>query len=356
METVLKTIALGAAALVLSGGVAAQSSPVTLYGLIDFGVEHVLGAQGQTRTGFGALASRWGVRGTEALGGGLRATFHLEGGFSANNGTVSNGNRHFGRWATVGLAGPWGEVKLGRQLTMLIPAMMDSDTFGPSWYGSGSLDSYLPNARADNAVSYQGKFGGLDVGATFSLGRDVVNNGGPTGTNCPGENGTCREASVMLRYRSKDWGLSYGHEYLQGGPGAVGGLTSGDLKDRRNVVGAYLMVHEAVKLSAGLMRRSNDGRPTDRYSDMAYVGGQYSFTTATSLDLQALRLSFKQSNKSTNSLVARVTHRLSKRSSLYAMASQVRNSATSTVTVSPRLASTPGMNQTGVILGMTHSF
>lgn len=33
-------------------------------------------------------------------------------------------------------------------------------------YGSSSLDNYLPNARADNAIGYTGKFGGFTVGAT----------------------------------------------------------------------------------------------------------------------------------------------------------------------------------------------
>jgi predicted porin len=41
--------------------------------------------------------SRWGVFGTEDLGGGLKAVFRLESGFDVNNGSMSQGSRLFGR-------------------------------------------------------------------------------------------------------------------------------------------------------------------------------------------------------------------------------------------------------------------
>ena len=66
----------------LVGTASAQS--VTLFGLIDVAVEHVtkVGASGRGLYRMpsltGRLPSRWGVRGSEGLGGGLRAVFTLE--------------------------------------------------------------------------------------------------------------------------------------------------------------------------------------------------------------------------------------------------------------------------------------
>ncbi|KAG1161867.1 hypothetical protein G6F35_019101 [Rhizopus arrhizus] len=60
--------------------------------------------------------SRFGLRGTEDLGDGLSAVFTLESGFTANNGNRSQGDRLFGRQATVGLSSDqWGLLELGRQ-------------------------------------------------------------------------------------------------------------------------------------------------------------------------------------------------------------------------------------------------
>jgi predicted porin len=353
----MKNMAGGLLALTLSAAAVAQTT--TIYGVVDVGIEIPSGPTAVKRMGFGTEASKWGFRGTEDLGGGLRATYQIEGGFSADDGTASNGGRAWGRYSTVGIAGSWGEVKLGRQLTMLIPAMMHSDSFGPSWYGIGTLDSYLPNARADNAIGYMGRFGAMDIGATFSTGRDVLKNGRPTGTNCPegsADGGACREASLMVRYSTKSWGLAYGVDQISGGANAFGGLTSSDLKDRRSVLGGYFMIQKNFRLSGGILHRLNDGNMSDRSSKISYLNGKYDLTEATSLDAEVLNLKFKQSSASANYFIARVTHKLSKRTSLYAMAARIENSNNLKIAVSPGLPSTLGMKQNGVILGVKHAF
>src|SRR6267154_4270358 len=168
----------------------AQSS-VTLYGIMDTGIEyvshanaagdHVVRMPGIT----GEIPSRWGLRGAEDLGGGYKAVFALESGFNTRGGDSGQGGRLFGRQAWVGIASPYGQLSLGRQYTMTYWAMADSDILGPDIYGSGSLDSYLPNARSDNTIGYKGTFHGLTVGATYSFGRDSAGTG-----NSPGQ-GTC---------------------------------------------------------------------------------------------------------------------------------------------------------------------
>ncbi|MET5021216.1 porin, partial [Burkholderia pseudomallei] len=54
----------------------------------------------------GELASRWGLRGVEDLGGGYRALFALESGFNLRGGELGQGGRQYGRQAYVGLRAP----------------------------------------------------------------------------------------------------------------------------------------------------------------------------------------------------------------------------------------------------------
>src|ERR1700761_3316726 len=111
------TIALMTLPLVASSAYA--QSLVTLYGFVDEGLVYVNNQSGhanvETITGQ-TSGSRWGLRGSEDLGGGLKAVFTRENGFDASNGKLLQGNREFGRQAFVGLSSDrWGALTLGRQ-------------------------------------------------------------------------------------------------------------------------------------------------------------------------------------------------------------------------------------------------
>jgi predicted porin len=96
-----------ATALVLSSvsALACAQSSVTLYGIVDTGVEYVSHANpaGDSVVRMpgitGEMPSRWGLRGNEALGGGLSAIVTLESDFNMRNGTLNQGGRLFGRQA-----------------------------------------------------------------------------------------------------------------------------------------------------------------------------------------------------------------------------------------------------------------
>jgi predicted porin len=115
----------------------AQSS-VTLYGIVDTGVEYVSHAntkgEGIVRMPSitGSVPSRWGLRGREDLGGGYSAVFQLENGFNVRGGDAGQGGRLFGRQAWVGLSGPFGTLSLGRQNTMTFYSLLENDIIGPS--------------------------------------------------------------------------------------------------------------------------------------------------------------------------------------------------------------------------------
>src|ERR1700739_2517468 len=103
-------------------GAHAQSS-VTLYGIVDegFNINTNAGGKHLYNLSSGVLqGSRWGLRGTEDLGGGLSAIFVLENGFDVNTGKLGQGGLMFGRQAYVGLSSRYGTVTLGRQYDSVV--------------------------------------------------------------------------------------------------------------------------------------------------------------------------------------------------------------------------------------------
>lgn len=347
---------------------ASAQSSVTLYGVIDTGVEYVsnVGANGSGLVRMPNLTatvpSRWGIRGTEDLGGGLKSIFVLESGFSPDSGTSNQGGRLFGRQALVGLTNQYGQLSFGRQYTMLFWAILDSDILGPNVYGSGSLDSYLPNTRADNAVSYKANFNGFVVGTTYSFGRDAVNAGpSPSGTNCAGENAAdkkaCREWSAMLGYDSKTWGVTAAYDSQRGGPGAFGGLTNSGLTDDRLSLGGYMLFSRA-KIGAGWIRHDNEGSAT-RISDLYYAGASYDITPAVNLAGQVYYLNYHGSSNQATLYALRATYSFSKRTSVYATAGFINNGGQLAMSVSggsPGSNPRPGANQWGSMIGIKHIF
>ncbi|NIA52414.1 porin [Massilia sp. TW-1] len=160
----MKTPIIAAGLLVLASGASSAQSNVTLYGIVDVGLRYGNAATSNDDTlsvGSGQQrASRLGFRGTEALGNGLSASFQLESGFNADDGTLGYGNRLFGRQSWVGLNGAFGSIRFGRQTTALYDVLFTVDPFVINGtgnaqrvfgYGLGKTD---PLSRADNSVTY----------------------------------------------------------------------------------------------------------------------------------------------------------------------------------------------------------
>lgn len=189
-KTLCSAIVLGAFATAAH----AQSS-VTVYGIIDAGVvtQSNANAAGNRVTSFQdaqILPSVYGFKGTEDLGGGLKAGFNLEGGFNAANGTHNSPGVYqsqlFGREAKVTLGGTWGTVGAGMQVDPGLIAsiateprgMTDSFSHLEHWIGatlnannglggSGSLTGGIFDV---NAVTYTYTGNGLYVGLEYGFG------------------------------------------------------------------------------------------------------------------------------------------------------------------------------------------
>lgn len=183
-----------AAGLLLGAGLAHAQSNVTLYGIVDTGVAYYNNAAGGGSfigepTLTGKVPSRFGFKGVEDLGGGLKAVFTLENGFQPGTGSLNYGGRLFGRQANVGLSGAWGTFLIGRQNNMTFYVTGNADVIGPSIFSLASIDPYIANARSDSAVGYMGKFSGVTLGATYSFGRDGSAAGGAVGHELRGQRG-----------------------------------------------------------------------------------------------------------------------------------------------------------------------
>jgi len=116
------------------------------------------------------LRSRIGLRGAEDLGNGLQATFTLENGLFANDGTAADGSRLFDRQAWVGLgSNALGEVRLGRQNTEIFFIGETIDHTGRTSFGSIINVVGVPS-RYDNDIAYRSpRIGGFRFSAHYAL-------------------------------------------------------------------------------------------------------------------------------------------------------------------------------------------
>jgi predicted porin len=177
----VKRLLVASTALGAFVGAAHAQSSVTLYGLIDNGLNYVSNAKGGkqyalTSTTGTPLGSRWGIIGTEDLGGGLSAIFNLEDGFDTDTGKFGQNGLEFGRLAFVGLKGRDGTVTLGRQYASMVDFVGNSIVASGMWAGSfgahaGDVDNLYDTFRVNNVLKFtSADYGGLTFGGMVSLG------------------------------------------------------------------------------------------------------------------------------------------------------------------------------------------
>ncbi|RKR38528.1 porin [Paraburkholderia sp. BL17N1] len=159
----------------------AQTS-VTLYGVLDEGINYTnnvgRGHVYELASGF-AQGSRWGLKGAEDLGGGLKAIFQLENGFDVSSGRLNQGGRMFGRQAFVGLsANRFGTLTFGRQYDSVVDYLAQTTANG-NWAGSlfshpYDNDNTDNSFRLDNSVKYTSpSLSGFQFGGVYSFSNDT---------------------------------------------------------------------------------------------------------------------------------------------------------------------------------------
>ena len=208
----MKRFALTSLSLALLGtaGAAHAQNSVTLYGVIDTGLIYVHNENGNQKlvgTSSGNLSGdRWGLKGQEDLGGGLKAIFQLENGFDVNTGKLGQSGREFGRQAFVGLtADKYGTVTLGRQYDPLVDMVqgITGDNYWASIVGTpGDVDNYDNSSRVNNGVKYVSpNYAGLQFEGMYGF------------SNLAGTTGQGQTWSGAVAYNNGPLGLAAGYYY-----------------------------------------------------------------------------------------------------------------------------------------------
>lgn len=176
---------LAAAALLGAFAGSAVAADVTLYGVVDYGLQytHVDSDKANTDavdnfqlSSGNQSGARFGLKGSEDLGNGVKAGFHLENGFAADTGSLAQNSRLFGREARLFVNGAFGEVAFGRMGTLgsangTYGLLGNLSPFGASWVGAVEYSTYyVGGIRADNTVTYKTPtFAGVTVYAQYSF-------------------------------------------------------------------------------------------------------------------------------------------------------------------------------------------
>jgi predicted porin len=345
----------------------AQSS-VTLYGLLDTGVEYLTNANKtnkaliQSSSG-NIQASRWGIKGVEDIGGGYATTFTLEAGISPSNGTLALNGREYGRQATVGFRGNGNELWVGREYN---PMYQMGHLFDPASYGLYSLPTQDPgvSARGDNAIRYQRIIGQFTVDAFYSLGYDTL--GAPVG-GVSGASSQAKDLAFAVHYAGPAIGYEFLYDDLHGPLAAAGtGLTAidtaltaqpsttADRAQRYIATGSYKFDRTTLYAGYRLLKVNYAGNSIN--ANLFWTGFRQQVSTQWALVGALYQTIVPGKDVKPFSSVVEVKYLLSKSTFLYANGSYVKNSANSTLAVDSGGNTLPGQNQLGIELGLFHAF
>jgi predicted porin len=298
MNKILASSVTGALAAAAMSSAFAQSS-VTLYGIVDEAIRY------QTNAGPGGndqvsmtsgpeTHSRWGLKGSEDLGDGWSAVFHLENGFEAFDGQLHVPDTLFSRQAYVGLSNNrWGSLTFGRQYAPAYDTLgdlFDPLTVGNYWQNSWAYNGIGSYLEVNNAVKYQGSFANLAIDALYGFG------------NQPGALGLGATYAVELTYTYGPAMLNVGFQQVSVPTSAagssvgtgVGSPINGGKTNFLHISGVYQLTHD-IRLLAGWLHGQDQtgltdsnmqqaGAPTlkgaspNRIDDTYYVGANWQAT------------------------------------------------------------------------------
>lgn len=278
-----------AAASVASGSVMAQTN-VTIYGIVDTSIRYLSSDNAAGQKNFivtnGAISnSRIGFKGSEDLGGGLKAIFRLENGFNSDNGSLSSAGTLFSRQSYVGLSGSFGQFTVGRQQTPLFDLM--ADHFDPLTVGNYDQNAWMPAGatlvRNSNMLKYYGTFGGFAAGLSYAAGEKAgsIKQGSQVGATLAytagpfAVGGGFQQTVSAANTDWKDTVYNLSVTYTLGAAKLFGGYYH--IKDSTGTTPAYFGVSNSV---AGI----NGGIGGVERKDNAYfLGASYQATPAWSL-------------------------------------------------------------------------
>jgi predicted porin len=319
---------------------AMAQSNVQVYGVLDAAVaKEDTGAPNGSRTVVNSgnqSSNRFGFKGTEDLGNGLKAVFNIEGGLAVDTG--AGDSALFGRRAVVGLSGGFGSILLGREYTPIADVAKETDVFGQGFYGSNlnSFGSGRLTRRISNSVNYKSNsMAGFKVGAAYSA----------------GETSTGPSADLM----------GFSAEYAGGGFYVGAGyhvferLAAGD--DKEMIFGAGYKTG-AFEIKANYMAAN----PTGANNKFEQVNLGAAFTMDAHKFFANVQANELENGAEGKGIAIAYSYSLSKRTNVYASYATLSNNATgvfginaASTSVAPP-ATAPGADPKALSLGVRHSF
>ncbi len=360
-----KTLIVAAAAASFATVAHAQSS-VTLYGVLDAGITYQSNVGGKSRwsEGTGIDQSLFGLRGSEDLGGGLKAIFTLESGFNLGNGKFQNDGGMFNRQAFVGLSSQYGTVTLGRQYDSVQDYLAPLTATG-SWGGTyfahvGNLDNLSTNGgyATNNSIKFtSANYAGLQFGGTYAFSNN---------TNF----GNNRAYSGGVSYQFQGLKLAGAYSQLNNPAGNTTGAVDQNAFGAQGRVRTYgaaagYAFGPAQVGAAWTQARLDDttaGAANVRI-DNYEVNGKYNLTPALGLGVAYTYSNGRlgQENAHWHQIGVQADYALSKRTDVYAQAVYQRASgANASIYNGDTLSTTSNIsssiNQTAATVGLRHRF
>lgn len=292
----MKKTLIALAVLAASGAAMAQSS-VSIYGIVDAAIHKDKNDAARLSDG-GVDSSRIGFKGTEDLGGGLKAHFVLEQGLEIDTGAAgqikdSNGNdtsAAFSRETSVGFSGGFGAVKLGRfksayeQISGNTYAVFDSVLSPTLVFASGNHTK-----RPNNGIGYTTpSFAGFSAAVTTNLDEtngvsdnvtafNVVYEGGPFYADLAYQD---EGDTADVKYTRLNGAYTFGAFKLKAGYGNVNSGVKNNDVDEYHVGVDYTLAPNLI-LSAGYASSEADNDPDS--SDAFSFGAAYLLSKRTTV-------------------------------------------------------------------------
>jgi predicted porin len=341
----MKKSLIALAVMAFAGAASAQSS-VTLFGIVDAAVSHYRVDDGGHFTGLtnsGYNSSRLGFRGTEDLGGGMSASFWLEGSLSNDDGTP--GGFMFQRRSTVSLASGWGELRLGRDYTPTFWNLTVFDPFGTNGVGTnitltakGATGVDPKSVRSSNMVGYflPPNLGGFYGQINYAFDEKV------------GDDDTGRYMGARFGYGSGPWNVALAYGRTDGDPT----LTVAPDVRAWNIGGSWDF--GMAKLMGMYDNTKFEGAAGDA-SLKSWLVGALVPVGAGEIRVAYSRAKIEDDARASQWAVGYV-HNLSKRTALYATYAHISNNEFSDLTVGSGVTGVADRNSSGFDIGIRHSF
>jgi len=297
MNCTLTVIRIASAIAALASAPVFAQSSVTLYGIVDAGIgwqnssttlgsatstppssKPLAGGHSQVKMLNGIWAgNRFGLKGSEDLGGGTKAIFTLEQGFTISNGAQQYSGLGFSRQAWVGMTnGTYGTLTAGRQYTSYYTLLSpySPTTWLTGAYGAhpGDIDSLDTLYRANNSLVYTSpSMHGLTIGGSYSLGGN------------PGSFSAGQTWSVAAQYLNGPFGIAAGIQRIDNA--SNGGTTWNSTMSNNGAQPAVSAINNGFQTAAKQQRIAVTGGyafnsqwdVSFSYSNVQYAPGVNSF-------------------------------------------------------------------------------